>query len=617
MSRRALLSLWLCLAAMVPAGAFESKPDPKAWQTAAVWYQIFPERFRNGDPSNDPVRDSLGGKRWTPASWQLRAWTSDWYARDAWEQARSDDFYGTVSDRRYGGDIQGIIDKIDYLKDLGINAIYLNPVFWSGSHHKYDTYNFHHIDPWFGPDPEGDLEIIASETEDPATWKWTSADKLFLDMVKQAHERGIRVILDGVFNHAGLGFFAFDDLRKNQQASRFKDWFIVESWNNPDTPEDEFRWKGWHGITDLPEFAEVETTDGGDLFPGVKSYLLAVTRRWMAPDGDVTRGVDGWRLDVAWMVPNAFWREWNALVHEINPSAYTVTEIWKDAHEVTLGGNFDATMNYEGFAMPVKGWLFDTALKPSEFAAWLDRTRATWPEPTALRLQNLVDSHDTPRVGSAAMDGRPGKNYRKRHEFDLAVGGSVSPKNNQDYRWQKPDERAWKLVRMAALLQMTYVGTPFIYYGGEAGMWGANDPDCRKPMIWDDLEYDPEFIGPNGQRVGPHEVKFNRDLHAFFKAAIGLRRNTPSLNQGGFRWLSVDDAANTLVLERSDGKSRAVVAFNRGEAAQTVRIEAPEGWPEDTVRASFVSDGGSAVMRRIGNELLADLPPLTGAVFLP
>jgi glycosidase len=614
---RALLVFLLITAPAGPASAFEAKPDPKAWQASAIWYQIFPERFRNGDPSNDPVRDSLGAKQWTPESWRPRAWTSDWYARDAWEQAKSEDFYWTVAERRYGGDIQGIIDKLDYLRDLGVNAIYLNPVFWSGSHHKYDTFSFHHVDPWFGPDPEGDLKIIASETEDPATWQWTAADKLFLEMVKQARERGMRVILDGVFNHAGLGFFAFEDLRKNQQASRFKDWFVVESWNNPDTPEDEFRWQGWHGIKELPEFAEVETAEGGDLVPGVKDYLLAVTRRWMQPDGDVSRGVDGWRLDVAWMVPNAFWREWNALVHGINPAAYTVTEIWKDAHEVTLGGNFDATMNYEGFAMPVKGWLFDTALKPSEFTAWLDRTRATWPEVTALRLQNLLDSHDTPRAGSAAFDGRPGTRYKKPHEFDLAVGGSVSPKNNPEYRWQKPDQRAWKLVRMAVVLQMTYVGTPFIYYGGEAGMWGANDPDCRKPMIWEDLNYDAEFMGPNGQRVGPHEVTFDRDLHSFFTAAVALRRSTPVLNTGAFRWLATDDAANTLVFERTEGRARALVAFNRSESPQTVRLAVPDGWPEDTVRAVFVSDGGSAVMRRIGNELLADLPPLTAAVFLP
>ena len=614
---------WLCwfaagyLSAAGQASALALKPDPKAWQDTAVWYQIFPERFRNGDRSNDPVRDSLGSKEWVPHSWQISAWTSNWYARDAWEQAKSDDFFGTVTDRRYGGDIQGIIDKLDYLRDLGINAIYLNPVFWSGSHHKYDTFSFHHVDPWFGPDPPGDLAIIAKETEDPATWQWTAADKLFLEMIKQARQRGIRVVIDGVFNHAGLGFFAFEDVRKNGPASRFKDWFDVQSWDDPATPESEFRWSGWHGIAELPEFAETASDGTGDLVPGVKAYLLAVTRRWMAPDGDVSRGVDGWRLDVAWMVPNAFWREWNALVHGLNPSAYTVTEIWKDAHDVTLAGGFDATMNYEGFAMPVKGWLFDTAITPTQFAAWLDRTRAAWPARTALRLQNLLDSHDTPRAASAAFDGRAGKKYKKRQEFDLAVSGSVSPKDNPDYRWEKPDQRAWKLVRMAVLLQMTYVGTPFIYYGGEAGMWGANDPDCRKPMLWDDLVYDPELIGPRGKRMGPHEVSFDRNLHAFFRAAIALRREEPVFSTGGFRWLVLDDEAGTLAFERLGGQARALVIFNRSEQPQTVRLAAPEGWPEAEVSARFVSDGGSAVLRRSGDEALAEMAPWSAAVFLP
>lgn len=615
---RTVIAACIFLFVASPAGrAFATKPDPQAWQSQAVWYQIFPERFRNGDPSNDPVRDSLGGKDWAPSSWQIRAWTSDWYARDAWEQARGEDFYATVGERRYGGDIQGIIDKLDYLRDLGINAIYLNPVFWSGSSHKYDTWSYHHVDPWFGPDPHGDLKLIESETEDPATWHWTAADKLFLEMVRRAHERGMRVVMDGVFNHCGLGFFAFRDLRDKQQASRFKDWFIVEVWDDPATPQNEFRWHGWHGITDMPEFAEVWKDGHGDLVPGVKDYLFAATRRWMQPDGDASRGVDGWRLDVAWMVPEDFWQAWNGLVHEINPAAITITEIWHDAHKTTLGGHFNSTMNYEGFAMPVKGWLFDNALKPVAFASWLDRTRSPWPTATALRLQNLLDSHDTPRAGSAAFDGRPGKNYIKPGEFDLAVGGSVSPRDNRHYRWQKPDEHAWKLVRMAATLQMTYVGTPFIFYGGEAGMCGANDPDCRKPMVWDDLDYDAEFMGPDGRRVGRNEVKFDRNLHAFFKAAIALRRNTPVLNEGEFRWLLTDDAADTLAFERTGGSARAVVVFNRSEAPQTVRLQVPERWPDAPVRACFVSDGGSATARKADGYLLIDMAPLTAAVFIP
>jgi glycosidase len=136
-------------------------------------------------------------------------------------------------------------------------------------------------------------------------------------------------------------------------------------------------------------------------------------------------------------------------------------------------------------------------------------------------------------------------------------------------------------------------------------------------MVWDDMSYDPEFMGPDGKRMGPNEVKFDRGLHAFFKAAISLRRNTPVLNAGAFQWLTTDDAANTLAFLRSGGNARAVIVFNRSESPQTVRFAAPDGWPESDQPADFVSDGGSAVLRRVGGELLTDLAPLTAAVFLP
>ncbi|MFZ4588566.1 MAG: alpha-amylase family glycosyl hydrolase, partial [Terrimicrobiaceae bacterium] len=176
--------------------------NPKLWQEEAVWYQIFPERFRNGDTSNDPIREHLDARDWAPPSWKLMPWGSDWYSRADWEKERAENFYWTVSERRYGGDLQGIIDKLDYIRDLGATALYLNPVFASRSHHKYDTDAFHHIEPTFGPDPAGDRAIILAETEDPATWQWTAADKLFLKLLQEARARGLRVIIDGVFNHA-------------------------------------------------------------------------------------------------------------------------------------------------------------------------------------------------------------------------------------------------------------------------------------------------------------------------------------------------------------------------------------------------------------------------------
>jgi glycosidase len=604
----------------VTAPALTPKTDPKAWQEQAVWYQIFPERFCNGDPANDPVRTDLNAVQFAPSSWRLRAWESDWYARDAWEQARGTGFYWDgVGERRYGGDLQGVIDKLDYIKELGATAIYLNPVFASRSHHKYDTDAFHHIEPTFGPNPAADLATIRSEKDDPASWAWTAGDKLFLKFVKEAHLRGLRVILDGVFNHCGTEFFAYRDVMLRGKESPYAGWFNVETWDDPKTPQNETQISGWHGIRQMPEFAEVWNGESGDLVPGVKKYLMDVTRRWMDPDGDgnPADGIDGWRLDVSWMVPNAFWREWNALVHRLNPSAYTVTEIWVDPTKVTLGGDFDATMNYEGFAMPVKGWLFDNSFPATKFAARLDRTRGEWPVFNAARLQNLIDSHDTPRASSAAFNSNPLATYKKPDEFDLAVGDSVSPQNNPAYRWQKPDGRAWKLLRMAAVLQMTYVGVPLIYYGTEAGMWGANDPDCRKPMVWPERNYDREFAGPQGQRVNPQEVGFDVSLHSFYRAAIAMRRAHPVLGTGDFRWLDVGDSTNTVAFLRSKAGEQILTVLNRSDEKRTISLPVLEGWNSETVEAFFTSDGSPAKMRKTGPHLSIEIPALTAAVFKP
>src|SRR5438105_4781143 len=219
------------LIAVVPA---RGQTAPPAWATEAIFYQIFPERFRDGDPNNEPTRDSLEQPVAAGPSWRISPWTGDWYARDEWEKELGSDFYRDgVFERRYGGDLKGVLDKLDYLSDLGINAIYFNPLFYSRSLHKYDGNSYHHIDPFFGPDPKGDLAIIAGESSDPKTWEWTAADKLFLELLKRCHERGMHVIIDGVFNHTGRDFFAFKDIRQNQQHSRYKDWYVIKSFDDP------------------------------------------------------------------------------------------------------------------------------------------------------------------------------------------------------------------------------------------------------------------------------------------------------------------------------------------------------------------------------------------------
>lgn len=199
MRRLSVVTSFLILSTLTCA---QSVPQ---WAKEAVWYQIFPERFRNGDLTNDPTASDAGVRN---REWHISPWTSDWYKLQPWEKKQSSNFYDVVFDRRFGGDIEGIISRLPYLKKLGVNAIYLNPVFESNSLHKYNTANYVHIDHNFGTDPQGDLRTMAMENpEDPSTWHWTAADELFLHFIRDAHRAGMRVIIDGVFNHVGTDFW--------------------------------------------------------------------------------------------------------------------------------------------------------------------------------------------------------------------------------------------------------------------------------------------------------------------------------------------------------------------------------------------------------------------------
>ncbi|MCA9258047.1 MAG: hypothetical protein KDA61_02550, partial [Planctomycetales bacterium] len=238
--RRAVMSLCCSVMAGLAATRASSGERPAtvefapSWAAHAVWYQIFPERFENGDFTNDPTAESLDGRRSAPHGWSTTSWTSDWYERAAWEKSLGDDFYRDGCGwRRYGGDLAGVLDRLDHLEALGVNAIYFNPVFYAPSSHKYDSASLHHVDPYFGPDPAADLAAIAEETLDPKTWTWTTADRLFLALLAEAHQRGMHVIVDGVFNHTGRNFPAFVDLLQRQARSPFAGWYVVESFDDP------------------------------------------------------------------------------------------------------------------------------------------------------------------------------------------------------------------------------------------------------------------------------------------------------------------------------------------------------------------------------------------------
>ena len=545
-------------------------PRLPVWAQEAVWYQLFPERFRNGDLSNDPDHASLEYPEMVPEdSWATHDWTADWYARDAWEREMGDDFYDRgVFHRRYGGDLQGVIDQLGYLQRLGVTAVYFNPVFYAPSLHKYDGASFHHIDPHFGPDPAGDLAMIEGETEDPSTWTVTSADRLFFEMLREAKQRDIRIVIDGVFNHTGTRFFAFEDLQRNQQKSRYADWFVVESWDDPATPDtSEFDWEGWWDFKGLPIFRD--TADTTDLAPGPKQYVMDATRRWMDPDGDgdPADGIDGWRLDVADEVPTGFWADWNDLVFQINPDAVTIMETWHDASTFIEEGGFSASMNYHGFAMPVKEWLIDGDVGPQAFADTVAARLALYRPARQRTMQNLIDSHDTERVASMIVN----------RAFDAGYDRANSPRYTEGVSGRAPRAEEREIQRMVATLQATFVGAPMVYYGTEAGMWGADDPDDRKPMLWPDLAYDDECAEPDGSRRTPCDpVAFDDDLFAFYQGALALREKLPALVWGSLDVLVADDRQNALVFARRHEGQEIVVALNRGDADARLAVPSDE-----------------------------------------
>ncbi|MEO7984389.1 MAG: alpha-amylase family glycosyl hydrolase, partial [Bacteroidota bacterium] len=387
--------------------SFAQKDFTPPWSKGIVWYQVFPDRFNNGDPKNDPsVSDQNGAYPFNDTSaFQIHPWTSDWYKLQPYETENGKDIYYNIQRRRYGGDLQGVIDKLDYLQSLGIGAIYINPIFWSPSSHKYDALCYHHVDPTFGPDPEGDKKMIENENfSAPETWVWTKADLLALKLIAEVHKRKMYIIFDGVFNHIGVKSIPFQDVEKKQQASVYKDWFSIDSWRDT-VKKTKFQYKGWFGIKTLPEFRE----DSTGIVPGPKQYIFAATKRWMNPmNKGAEHGIDGWRLDVAYDVGHPFWKNWRTWVRSINPQAYLTAEL-VDPIEKTKpylqGDEFDATMNYN-FAFILHDFFVQdtTGSTVTQFDARLKELREAFGPAVALSMQNLMDSHDATRIGSAVAN---------------------------------------------------------------------------------------------------------------------------------------------------------------------------------------------------------------------
>jgi cyclomaltodextrinase / maltogenic alpha-amylase / neopullulanase len=580
----------LILAGCGPMQNKEKETDRKSlasvptWAKEAIWYQIFVERFRNGDMSNDPTPVDIAGSypEYIPKCWKITPWGHDWYAHESWlDSMKVSGFYSKIQARRYGGDLQGVLDRIGYLQSLGISAVYFNPLNDSPSLHKYDARNYTHIDRNFGPDPKGDVAIMNSEIhDDPLTWKWTSADKLFLKVIDECHKRGIRVIMDYSWNHTGKDFWALNDIRKNGKNSKYVDWYNIISFDNPDTPENEFKYEGWGGNNPympvfrkdiIPPDDKIMPFEGNLHSESLKRHIFDVTRRWLDPDndGNPADGVDGFRLDVAGEIPMGFWREYRKVVRAVNPEAYLVGEIWwlewpdklLDPKIYLEGDQYDAIMNYRWYRI-ARGFFgqAEPVLTPSGFVSEINRIDKGIKKENLQVMMNVASTHDSPRLSTSL--------YNKSMDKYKA-----KPSDTPDYKINKPDELTRKEQLLLLIHQFTFIGAPQIWNGEEVGMWGADDPDCRKPVVWDDIIYENEVANYDPSRKRPVDaVKPDTVLFSFYKKLVRLRKENPVLVYGDLEFTMADDKKMVLAYERRMNNDEIIAVFNRSGDMQSVNV---------------------------------------------
>ncbi len=584
--------------------------SPPPWAEKMVWYQIFVERFYNGDPSNDPTPENIRNASASfpvPDDWTITEWTSDWYKQENWAAHTGRSLNETMQYRRYGGDLQGVIDKLDHLQELGITAIYFNPLNDAPSLHKYDARYYHHIDVHFGPDPKGDLAIMATEDpNDPSTWKWTKADKLFLQLVEELHNRGMKVILDYSWNHTGVEFWAWKDIVKNQERSLYKDWYAIKEFDDVNTPQNEFAYEGWLNLSSLPEIkkADITTTRRigmpyeGDIAPGPKQHIFDVTRRWLAPDGDVSKGIDGFRLDVADHIGLKFWRDYRSLVKSINPEAYLVGEIWweqwpdrlMDPRPYTNGDVFDAVMFYQAYR-PARSF-FAKSSAPITSQQVKDSLDYQWNRLKpgyAAAMMNVNATHDAPRLLTCYFNG--GK-------YKYNANGYADP----SYKIGRPDAETYARAKLYLMHQFTIIGAPHIWNGEELGMWGADDPDCRKPLWWPGMVFDYET---SPFTINRSPVGYNAEHFDWYKKLANLRKSNPVLQSGTLEWLPSSD--RMLAYKRVGHGKTVWVILNASN--QNTDFDLPEALRfRDLFNGSSLS-GGKMELKGFEGKILEEFHP--------
>ena len=476
------------------------------WVKHAVFYQIFPDRFARSRRTKHPP-----GITFKP-----------------WGSPPEEQGY-------QGGDLRGIVDKLDYLHALGVTALYLNPIFASASNHRYHTFDYFQVDPLLG------------------------GNEALRELLDEAHARKLRVVLDGVFNHASRGFWPFHHILENGTKSPYIDWFVIRDWPLRPYANDRENHHNYEAWWDLPALPKLNTNN-----PDVRTYIFEVARFW------VEFGIDGWRLDVVEEIDDdAFWREFRRVVKEANPDAYICGEIWTEAQRWLQGDQLDAVMNYL-FARAALGFFGAKTLNPAytkahlplkpldapHFARAIGRMHGLYDWSVNHVQLNLLDSHDTPRA--------------------LWLLGE--------------DQQA---LRLCVLFQMTMPGAPCIYYGDEVGLSAADDPYCREAFPWH------------------KEATWDTDLLTFYRQVTALRHRYEVLRTGTFEVLYATDGR--YVFRRRLGGEEAFVVFNTAPKAAPCTLPVlssttvyTKAWPPDD----------TPVFRKEGEHLDIEVPARDAVVLV-
>jgi neopullulanase len=476
------------------------------WVKHAIFYQIFPDRFARSSRTQRPP--GIAFKPW-----------------------------GAPPEEQgfQGGDLLGIVEKLDYLQELGITALYLNPIFSSASNHRYHTYDYFEVDPLLG------------------------GNAAFRELLDQAHARDMRIVLDGVFNHASRGFWPFHHILENGPDSPYLDWFHINGWPLRPYSTDKRLPANYEAWWDLPALPKLNTAN-----PGVRAMIFDVARHWL------DFGIDGWRLDVPGEIEDDdFWREFRQVVKSANPEAYICGEIWHPAQRWLQGDMFDAVMNYV-FANHAICFFGARTLRVGEFKHPEFPLEALNAETFAEKIDELLNRYDW-AINQVQM------NLLDSHDMPRALwlmGGDVSA------------------LKLAVLFQMTLPGAPTVYYGDEIGLAAGTDPYCREAFPWERSE------------------SWDDELLAHYKQAAALRHQFPVLRTGTFKRLHAADGVVAIL--RASGEQDAIIVFNTNQEERTITIELPDGvssafsqaWPQ----------GGQVVEHRQGEVSIA--VPARGAVVL-